>query len=328
MASLDLKDAYYSVPIHTDSQKFLKFFYQGNFFKFTAFPNGLSSCPRKFTKLFKPILATLRLEGHIIICYIDDLFLLGKSYNECVSTIIDTFTLLESLGFGIHPDKSVFIPTQRIVFLGYLIDSHSMTIRLTSDKVEKLTSLIQNILTSASKVKIRSVAQVIGHMVASFPAVKYGPLYYRMLGGDKTTAVYVVNNMGNSHNDKCNAITVAIWEYCMAEQIYITAAHLRGSTNIVADRESRICYREAEWMLNSNYLKTALLELEFQPEIDLFASRLNKQFTNYCSYRPDPEALYIDAFSIPWNNQKFYCVPPFGYNQCARSFTRKQQWFL
>lgn len=97
---------------------------------------------------------------------------------------------------------------------------------------------------------------------------------------DNTTAVYVINNMGTSHNDKCNAITVAIWEYCMAKQIYITAAHLHGSTNIVADRESRLCYREAEWMLNSNYLKTALLELEFQPEIDLFASRQNKQFTN------------------------------------------------
>ena len=64
-----------------------------------------------------------------------------------------------------------------------------MTIRLTSDKVEKLTSLIQNILASASKVKIRSVAQVIGHMVASFPAVKYEPLYYRMLESDKTKAL-------------------------------------------------------------------------------------------------------------------------------------------
>ncbi len=51
MASLDLKDAYYSVPIHPESQNFLKFSYKGILFKFTAFPNGLSSCPRKFTKL-------------------------------------------------------------------------------------------------------------------------------------------------------------------------------------------------------------------------------------------------------------------------------------
>ena len=75
MASLDLKDAYYSVPIHPESQNFLKFSYKGVLFKFTTFPNGLSSCPRKFTKLLKPILATLRVNGHIIIVYIDDLLM-------------------------------------------------------------------------------------------------------------------------------------------------------------------------------------------------------------------------------------------------------------
>lgn len=56
----------------------------------------------------------------------------------------------------------------------------------------------------------------------------------------------------------------------------------------------------------------AINKFKFTPEIDLFASRLNKQFTKYCSYRPDPEAAYIDAFSISWNNLKFYCFPPFS----------------
>ena len=42
LASLDLKDAYYSVPIHAESQKILKFSYKGKLFQFTAFPNGLS----------------------------------------------------------------------------------------------------------------------------------------------------------------------------------------------------------------------------------------------------------------------------------------------
>jgi hypothetical protein len=56
----------------------------------TVFPNGLCSCPRKFTKLFKPVLATLRLKRHIIIIYIDDLFLVGHSYEQCVHTVIET----------------------------------------------------------------------------------------------------------------------------------------------------------------------------------------------------------------------------------------------
>ena len=41
MATIDLKDAYYSVPVTEKHQKYLKFHWKGNFYKFTCFPNGL-----------------------------------------------------------------------------------------------------------------------------------------------------------------------------------------------------------------------------------------------------------------------------------------------
>ena len=56
----------------------------------------------------------------------------------------------------------------------------------------------------------------------------------------------------------------------------------------------------------------ALSRLNFKPEIDLFASRLNKQFDKYCSLWPDPNAFAIDAFTFPWTTEKFYCFPPFS----------------
>ena len=49
-------------------------------------------------------------------------------------------------------------------------------------------------------------------------------------------------------------------------------------------------------MLNNTLLLNALSELEFTPEIDLFASRLNAQFPRYEAYRPDPGAEAVDAF--------------------------------
>ena len=48
------------------------------------------------------------------------------------------------------------------------------------------------------------------------------------------------------------------------------------------------------------------------PEIDLFASRLNKQLHRYASWMPDPDALYIDAMSISWENQFVNLFPPFS----------------
>ena len=72
MASIDLKDAYYSVPIAESHQKYLKFEWKNMLYQFTCFPNGLAFCPRKFTKLMKPVFATLRQLGHLSSGYIDD----------------------------------------------------------------------------------------------------------------------------------------------------------------------------------------------------------------------------------------------------------------
>jgi len=59
MASIDLKEAYYSVPIAESHQKYLKFEWKNMLYQFMCFPNGLACCPRKFTKLMKPVFATL-----------------------------------------------------------------------------------------------------------------------------------------------------------------------------------------------------------------------------------------------------------------------------
>ena len=53
LASLDLKNAYYSVPIHPDHTKFLKFTWKNHLYKLLVLPNGLCCDPRKFTKLMK-----------------------------------------------------------------------------------------------------------------------------------------------------------------------------------------------------------------------------------------------------------------------------------
>ena len=45
--------------------------------------------------------------------------------------------------------------------------------------------------------------------------------------------------------------------------------------------------------------------------IDIFASRLNAKCEKYFSWKPDPNALAIDAFVQNWSNLVFYAFPPF-----------------
>ena len=53
MASVVLKDAYYSVKILENCQRYLKLEFLDKLHKFVCFPNGLAPCPRKFSKIKK-----------------------------------------------------------------------------------------------------------------------------------------------------------------------------------------------------------------------------------------------------------------------------------
>ena len=117
MASVYLQDAYYSVPIDEEYQKFLRFSWRGQLFQFTCLPNGLSCAPRLHTKILKPVYATIRKEGHLNVGYTDDSYLQGDTIHECLTNITDTCCLFKELGFIKQPVKSVLRPVQNILFV-------------------------------------------------------------------------------------------------------------------------------------------------------------------------------------------------------------------
>ena len=87
MSKIDIKDSYYSIPIHENDQKYLKFMYNGKLYVFPCLPNGLCSGPRKFAKLLKPPLACMRLQHCLVSGYIDDLITMNKTYNTCFENL-------------------------------------------------------------------------------------------------------------------------------------------------------------------------------------------------------------------------------------------------
>jgi len=433
MASIDLKDAYYSCPMAQKHRKYLKFIWRGQMYQYTVFPNGLACCPRKFTKLLKPVYANLRIMGHISAPYLDDSYLQGETLSDCLENVKDTVKLLDSLGFVVHPKKSVFEPTKCLTFLGFVINSVDMTVRLTQEKQTKVYNACKHLL-NTNIPTVREVAVVLGLMTSSLPGVMHGALYYRKLdseksiaaklhkgnfdgklllsdkakqelnwwivhihtdynvidhglpsltiytdasktgwGGvldnqragdnwlpdeaqehinylellalflslksfksdlkdkhirsmmDNTTGVSCINHMGTCHSEKCNQVTKEIWEFCIGNNIWLSAAHIPGVENVSADRESRLDRKEKEWQLNGQLLKQSLNRLHVEPEIDLFASRINAQYDKYVAYRPDPHAIAIDAFSLTWSNFKcFYMFPPFSVlNQALQKIERE-----
>ena len=129
---------------------------------FTAFPNGLACCPRLFTKLCKPVMAHLHMLG-----FIGDTLLMGDSERECVQNVKSSSALFKSFGFVVHPAKSVLIPSHKTSYLGFEIDSQSMTVVPTLERKQRILSTASKLLTGSS-CTVRELAQFIRQVVSCF----------------------------------------------------------------------------------------------------------------------------------------------------------------
>ena len=98
-------------------------------------PNGYGPAMRICTKITKIPFSVLRMQGHTSVVYADDSYLQGDSYESCLKNVNDT--MFRSLGFTIHLEKSVLTPTQNLIYLGFIINSKDMTLKLTEEKKQK-----------------------------------------------------------------------------------------------------------------------------------------------------------------------------------------------
>ena len=141
-----------------------------------------------------------RKRGHTNVAYIDDSLLISNSYSECSVNISETVSLLDSLGFTIHPTKSVMQPTQIIIFLGFVLNSQNMTIRLTNKKAKEIKELCCKYVKNR-EITIREFAQIVGKLVAAEPGVEYAPIYIKSLEIEKDRKlkeIRVITKLSNS----------------------------------------------------------------------------------------------------------------------------------
>lgn len=419
MTKIDLKDAYYLIKVHENSKKYLRFKFDNNLFEFNVLPFGLSTAPYIFTKVLKPIVRLLRSAGLTSTNYLDDFWLMGQTYEECLYNTSMTSKLLISLGFLINEEKSCMIPSKICTFLGFVLDSEKFQITLPSDKINRVKTEIHKLL-NLNRCKIRDFARFVGLLVSICPAVEYSWLYTKfferckylnlesnnnnydkfmtlpltlqpdlrwwcnaiqrpfsrikedtfdleifsdasntgwgaacgrdkasglwsvqertrhinyleihaaffglkvfakdlincqiLLRVDNTTAISYINRMGGIQFPHLTEITRQIWQWCETRRLYIVASYIKSSENQTADAESRRIHPDIEWEL-ADWAYQEIVDAFRPPEVDLFASRINKKCSRYVSWHRDPDAMAVNAFTISWADFYFYAFPPFS----------------
>ena len=223
LTSIDLTDACFSISVHSEDQKFLKFSWNGRMYKFVCVCFGLKSAPFLFTKVLKPVYAWFRQQNTRCSYYIDDSLNMDQDRAVCQGNTNFMVKSLDSFGFTINFTKSSLIPAQRIVFFGFIIDSVEFKVYITEEKIQKILTKAKALL-KKGVVIVRALAFFIGLIINAFYAVFEAPLHYRGLERNKLAGLGVENNFDNevilsktrtqySRTGNCHTGKYIYWKY-------------------------------------------------------------------------------------------------------------------
>lgn len=126
---------------------------------------------------------------------------------------------------------------------------------------------------------------------------------------DSTVVMHSINR-GGSKSPSLNHVMIAIFSLALKKGWHISAIHIEGVRNVIADSLSRTHPLESEWKLDRRSFQWVLRKVP-SLEIDLFATSQNHQLPLYVAPNLDPQAVAMDALSLDWNRwNSIYLFPP------------------
>ncbi|KAA6359516.1 MAG: hypothetical protein EZS28_044957, partial [Streblomastix strix] len=93
--------------------------------------------------------------------------------------------------------------------------------------------------------------------------------------------------------------------------IMIYTEHLPGLENSTTDALSCLSWI-GDQQINPVLLNEALRQINFQPTLDAFSHKTNKQLKRYCSPQEENKAIARNALNIPWTSELPFLHPPIG----------------
>jgi hypothetical protein len=128
-----------------------------------------------------------------------------------------------------------------------------------------------------------------------------------LIRSDNTTAVYDVNRQRAC--DSLRPTLVRLLRFAEMHSISVTAEHVPGINNGVADALSRIS-ASGDYGLRPAVLQSLLKEWNVRVDADLFAAGWNAQSPVFCSLRPDRKAFARNAWTVRWAEFRLPLVHP------------------
>ena len=419
--SIDLRDAFFHIPVAPRHRKYLRFSVAGRSFQFKALPFGLGTSPYVFTRVMAVVGGFVRAQGLFLFLYLDDWLLLSASSSAADMWIEWLLALVKALGLIPNIPKCDLTPAQTYPFIGVWFDLIRATARPADHRIAALQELICAFRACPALPAVYWV-RLLGHLSSLEKLVPRGRLQSRPLQfclrrqwnqrqdsdsvlivmsdlaseafdwwsnpanlvrgvsltppapdlrlftdastdgwgahldllraqgvwsqknqklhinnlelltvllslkvfreevrdrhvlvmTDNTTVVGQIKNQGGTHSWSLYLITRSLFQWADRNRVTISAQHIPGRLNVLADRLSRRNQiLPAEWSL-APAVVDRFWKVWGRPHLDLFATRDNAKLPLFVSPYQDPAAWDTDALSLSWTGLWVYAFPPFA----------------
>ena len=182
MAKVDLEAAYRQFPIRPADWWQCGYFVEGRFYLDTRLPFGLSTAPSHFSRITRAVCWLMHKAGFNCIGYLDDFLMIEATRERTEAAVAFLVALLARLGVPISQRKFALegAPTTSIVFLGVLIDSERLELRL--DDARLLAIKVElSLWRDRRSASVREVASLVGTLAFAARVIGPGRLYMSRL---------------------------------------------------------------------------------------------------------------------------------------------------
>lgn len=124
LTSLDIRSAYFQVPLEENSKPFTAFTIPGKgLFQFKRLPMGLSNSPATFQRLMDRVLGP-ELEPYVFV-YLDDVIIVTDTFEKHMHVLNDVLSRLTTAGLVLNKEKCEFCRSE-LRYLGYVVDRQGL----------------------------------------------------------------------------------------------------------------------------------------------------------------------------------------------------------
>ena len=166
--TFDYKSGYHHLDIFAGHTAFLGCLFQLEgklrYFKFTVLPFGLATGPYVFTKIQRPLVKHWRSRGFRIFTYLDDGAGGEQGFAEACSILESVRKGVRSSSFVANKEKSVWMPSQYVELLGFIVDLKADTFHVPPRRVDALNQLLDIIIAKDFRISARNLSRLTGSL--------------------------------------------------------------------------------------------------------------------------------------------------------------------